>query len=238
MNPPSARPALLPHGVMLHPALGPVRYSIREVSDEPDRQVAQTISMMSAYARADSTDPVLRADVARARATGDPIADTWTHLRRGGLRGMRFVRDEVTAAPFSEYEYASPGRWNPLVESFARPELLARTEDPHGDCDCFCMYGAAHLIVLGVPCAFCTVAADASDPGTFTHVYLVAYPDGERIPLDLSHGPYPGWETTKAYRRQEWPVSQFGMAELAGIGAALIGAGALLYCATRERWIS
>jgi len=210
-----------------------VRYSIREVSDVPDHQVAQTISMMSAYARADSADPALRADVARARATGDPIADTWTHLRRGGLRGMRFVRDEVTSAPFSEYEYASPGRWNPLVESFARPELLAQAEDPHGDCDCFCMYGAAHLIILGVPVAFCTVAADGSDPQTFTHVYLVAYRAGERIPLDLSHGPYPGWETGKLYRKQEWPVSS-GSASLLCLGAAALGIGALVYSASRR----
>ena len=234
MNPPSAQPAFLPpSGLIVHPALGPVRYSIREVSDVPDRQVAQTISMMSAYARADSTDPAVRADAARARATGDPIADTWTHLRRGGLRGMRFVRDEVTAAPFSEYEYASPGRWNPLVESFARPELLARSEDPHGDCDCFCMYGAAHLIILGIPVAFCTVAADASDPQTFTHVYLVAYPGGERVPLDLSHGPYPGWETGKVYRKQEWSIGN-GNLFLAFGAAALLGGAMIAYCAMRQ----
>ena len=233
MNPPSMRPARFPDsGLTYHPALGNVRYSIQEISDEPDHQVLQTISLMRQYVGEDAADRALQEDTVRASETGDPITDTWNYLRRRGQRGMRFVRDEETAAPFAGYEFAVPGRWRPMVESLARPELLAKTEDPHGDCDCFCMYGAAHLYIKGIPAAFVTVAADASDPSIYTHVYLVAYPvdgpyAGRRVPMDLSHGPYPGWETSPVYRKREWPILSHGAECLLSMGALVFGSAAL-----------
>jgi hypothetical protein len=50
-----------------------------------------------------------------------------------------------------------------------------------------------------------TVAADSKRPREFSHIYVVAYYKGQRIPLDFSHGPYPGWECPSS-RMKEWPV--------------------------------
>lgn len=215
-------------GSMFHPSYGPVRYSVREIpNDTPDEQVESTISLMREYACEDSTNPAVVADVSRAYAS-DPITDTWAYLHRNGDRGMQFVRDEDSYAPFSAYEFSQPDRWTPMVESLARPEMLARIDNPHGDCDDFCTYGAAHLLARGVPCSFVTVAADGSDPTMFSHVYLCAYPAdgpyaGRRVPLDLSHGAYPGWEVRQVYRREEWPVRSsavrlFAIAAAVGVG--------------------
>ncbi len=220
---------------MQHPTLGQVRYQLTEVSDDPDQQVAGTIALMREYANADGRSPVLYKDAAQARLSGDPLADTFDYLRRDGRRGMRFVRDEDTGAPF---ESIAPGGWRPVVETLMRPYDQALSPYPQGDCDDFSMYGAAHLVAHGVPCSFVTVAADQQTPGQFTHVYLVAYPkegaySGQRVPLDLSHGPYLGWEVPNRYGKfQEWPVNR-GLG-LLGIGA-LAGGAYLLYRALKGR---
>jgi hypothetical protein len=87
------------------------------------------------------------------------------------------------------------------------------------------MYGAAHLMARGVPCSFVTVAADDSDPSMYSHVYLAAYPNGQRVPIDLSHGHYPGWETVNRFgKRKEWPIgSGFNF-----LGLGLLAAGGYL----------
>lgn len=219
---------------MYHPALGQVRYSVREVRNgTPDEQVVDTVAIMREYSIQDAQDGSVQADAAQASGTGDPISDTWAHLRRGGNRGMRFVRDEVTFEPFTPIEMQTPGRWTPIVESIARPELLAKSEDPHGDCDCFCTYAASHLILKGVPCSFVTVAADGDTPDLYTHVYLAAYPQsgpyaGQRVALDLSHGPYPGWEVQRTFRKKEWPVqSAGGLGSMACVASLALGIATL-----------
>lgn len=224
-------------GVIMHPSLGRCEYTVQEISDIPDEQVAQTIGLMSQYATEDAGSPAVQADVSRAWSSADPITDTWNYLRRGGDRGMRFVRDEVNGAAWADYEFAIPGRWRPLVELIARPRALANASDPQGDCDCFCNYGAAHLISRAVPASFVTVAADRTDPSLYTHVYLVAYPvdgpyAGQRVPLDLSHGAYPGWEVKNVFRRREWPIGSRG--NLLCIGAAVLIGGAIAYHALRR----
>jgi hypothetical protein len=200
-------PAFPTAGVIDHPAYGRVKYRVSEISLDPDTQVAQTIDLMKRYALEDAPKSALQADVARSIQTGDPLQDVWWWCKREGGRGMRFVRDEDSARPFQPLETITD-QWRPIVESIARPTLLATTPNPQGDCDCFCTYGAAHLIARGVACAFCTVAASEQTPTEYSHVYLVAYPkSGGRVPLDLSHGPYAGWETENKFgKRMEWPV--------------------------------
>jgi hypothetical protein len=199
-----------------------VRYSVQQVSDNPDQQVAETITLMKRYALEDAKSPEIQQDVSRAWQTGEPISDTYAYIKDR----LRFVRDEVTAAPF-QAQYSSP-----IVETLVRPRDMAVLEVPQGDCDCFSMYGAAHLLARGIPCAFVTVAADDGDPTAFSHVYLVAYPTsgpyaGQRVPLDLSHGQYPGWEVANRFgKRTEWPVNSSSDVLLLGLA---LGGAYLLY---------
>lgn len=238
-------------GVVYHPGITPVAgydqaqvsFEIHEVPDDPYAQVREVIGLMKRYANEDSSSLGLLADAQRATVSGDPISDTWNYVKRGGLRGMRFVRDEETVLPFSDYEYNVPGTWRPFVEAISRPVMLAQSDydSPIGDCDCFATYGAAHLISKGVDCAFVTVAADSRDPELFSHVYLVAYPRsgayaGRRVPLDLSHGPFPGWEVERVFKREEWPVCG-GMKDRLLLLAGLIGAGIFAYTAWNRKGV-
>jgi hypothetical protein len=223
-------------GVMDHPALGRVKYSIKEVGDDPDEQVAETIGLMRGYANQDSRDPNLQADVARAWRSGDAIGDTFNYLRRHGRRGMQFVPDESTGAAFDSVGH--PGGWRPVVETLIRPADQCLLPNPQGDCDDFAQYGAAHLLARRVPCSYATVGVEPQDPGVFSHVYLVAYPQdgpyaGMRVPLDLSHGPQVGWECPNPWGKfMEWPLD--GGLGVLGWGL-LIGGGWLAYKALQRR---
>lgn len=88
--------------------------------------------------------------------------------------------------------------------------LLQDKSMRQGDCDDFSMLAATLLIRLGVPRAnirFTTIASDGLAPENFTHVYVkVQREDGAYIPLDCSHGSYPGWETKEVYNEMLWPV--------------------------------
>lgn len=223
-------PAFPMRGMVNHPALGLVPYTLTEISDDPDEQVAQTIELMKGYVIADAASPVLKSDAATA-AQGDPIEDTWRYLsRKDGIRQMQFIHDEETGRPWGDI-----GRWRPIVETLIRPVDQVGLLKPQGDCDDFAMYGAAHLLARGVPCSFCTVAADDSDPSIYSHVYLVAYPRsgvhaGRRVPLDLSHGHYAGWETGNKFgKRKEWPVSASPAFGPCAIAAGVLIAGVILY---------
>src|ERR1035437_2766072 len=83
-------------------------------------------------------------------------------------------------------------------------------DKPEGDCAIFSECVAAFLTVFGVPYEFVTVAVNPNEPTIFSHVYLYGVmPDGSRLPLDASHGQYPGWQVPSAHvsRRQVWDAS-------------------------------
>ena len=171
------------------------------VPDNPDAQVSQVIGMMRRYVSEDFNSPEIHRAVLESRLTGDPLYDTFRSVKQH----MQFVSDETTVQPVQAESQL------PVVEALTRPRDMARLHHKRGDCDDFVMYGAAQLLAQRVPVSFVTVAADPGAPDTWSHVYLAAYPDsgpysGQRIPLDISHGPYVGWETQSVYKRAEWPV--------------------------------
>jgi hypothetical protein len=99
--------------------------------------------------------------------------------------------------------------------------LLAQMADGQrmeGDCAIFTAMLCAMLKVAGVPWEIVTVAVNPREPEIFSHVYPRAVMgDGRRLPLDASHGTYPGWQvpSSDVSRVQVWdesgnPVSDRG----------------------------
>ena len=184
---------------LYHPALGEnVNYTIQEVPTGGDGQTAAVIELMKKYALEDSSSPEIQRDAQQALAecSGCSASEAvfWFVKRR-----LRFVRDEETVIPFSNGQ-------GTLVEALIRPrDMSVLKNEKLGDCDDFSMYTASLLLALGIPASFVTVAAS---PGSneFSHVYVAAYQNGVRIPLDTSHGERPGWETGNSHRIQEWEV--------------------------------
>lgn len=79
-----------------------------------------------------------------------------------------------------------------------------------GDCDDHCTLISSMLKAIGFNTRFQTVAADAEDPNTFSHVYVeVETPPGSGawLPLDSTvAGSYPGWRPENVFRTQAWPA--------------------------------
>lgn len=217
-------------GTVDHPVFGPVAYRVQDIGWDADGQVGKTLALMGERVREDSKDPgfcywarqVVGFDPGQGR-DADVIEAAYGHVKHA----IRFQRDETTAAGVGGYPEGE------VIECIIRPREMAKLVQRVvgvGDCDDFTMYLAALLACYGVESEFCTVAADGRAPGNYSHVYLVAYPVDEwtgckvRVPLDASHGEYPGWETENKFgRRTEWPINGGlgGWLGLAITGAAL-----------------
>jgi len=189
-----------------HPAFGEnVRYSFDRLPDSPDAQVRATIRKMISYIRQDARScPGIWNDAQRAIQIGggDPVSGIWKLIKQS----MRFQRDEVTAAQLD----TSDIRKQDAIEVFIRPcdqSLLIQMKGIGvEDCDGFELYAACMFLVLGIPISLVTVTANEAVPKEFSHVYLAAYLNSQRIPLDFSHGSYPGWECPNLGKLKEWPV--------------------------------
>ncbi len=195
-------------GVDQHPQLGTVNYRVRELGWDPDGQVTQTIQVMRGKVAEDSANPWFQQRARGIVNSQDPAQITqqvWEHVKSA----IKFNRDEATGLR-SDGLGIGGGNPNDIVEVIIRPVDMAGYIDQGiaiGDCDDFSMYLAAMLKSLGVECSFCTVAASAKAPNQYSHVYVVAYPNGERVPCDASHGQYCGWEVENQFgKRDEWPV--------------------------------
>lgn len=87
------------------------------------------------------------------------------------------------------------------------PSILLGMRVPRGDCDDMSTLLASLLVAMGVPCSFKTIKANPSEPDKFSHVYVVAHLPEGNMPLDASHGEYPGWETQEHFGGEKiWPV--------------------------------
>jgi len=96
------------------------------------------------------------------------------------------------------------------------PDVLLRMQRPAGDCAIFTMLICAMLRARGVRYEIVTAAVDPSQPEIYSHVYARAVmPDGTRLPLDASHGKYPGWQVPAEHRTrtQVWDESGHAIAD-------------------------
>jgi hypothetical protein len=203
-------------GIAYHPDFGgPIRYSFEDLPEHPYGQVSDTVTRLRENVCADLSGPysfLIEEDVAEALQLGERgdrtlpfrvIAGLWQKIKSG----IKFQHDEKTAAKLAiDDRHKIPD----VVEVVIRPvdQSLLMRRMGHGveDCDGFVGYAACVLTRAGIPCKFVTVSAEPEEPNRFSHIYLAAYIDGERIPLDFSHGPYPGWECPNAGLLKEWAV--------------------------------
>jgi hypothetical protein len=189
-----------------HPDFGqPVAYRFEAMPDDPDAQVRVAVKKVIGFVLADKETPIIQQAAAQALdlGGGDPISGVWKAVKPH----IRFRQDYDIAA---DLQVDDP-RKSSIVETFIPPAVQAMLIQLRGsgieDCDGFTGYGACLLSALGVPVSMCTVSAERDRPRLFSHVYLVAYWNGMRIPMDLSHGPHPGWECPNLGRMREWVVS-------------------------------
>jgi len=185
--------------VAYHPDFGQVvSYDFELVPEAPDAQVRIACHKLIRWALEDSSDLVIQQQVAGLDPTPQAVFD-WVKPR------LRFRQDTHIA---EDLQVSDP-RKHGVIESFIRPADQARLIEARGigveDCDGFTGYVACLLTALNIPCSLVTVAAEGDRPYEFSHIYVVAYFEGQRIPMDVSHGPHLGWECPH-YRIKEWPV--------------------------------
>jgi hypothetical protein len=227
-------------GTYQHPQLGEVKYRVQNLSWDPDTQVGQTLGLMLERAAQDSADPWFKQRAQSIAGLGSDKAralSLYNHAWKKNGR-IRFQRDEVTGGGVGGYGE------DEVIEASIRPLDMARYVDDGigmGDCDDFSCYLAALLKANGIACSFVTVGADDRVPNQFSHVYVVAYPvdengQAERLPLDASHGEYPGWEVPNQFGKyKEWPVWDrvtFLIGSVAGTVAVALG----LFWAGKQVW--
>lgn len=227
-------------GGEIHPQLGQVNYRVQNLSWDPDTQVGQTLALMLERAAQDSADPWFKQRAVSLAGAGSEKTKAYNLYQHAWKKNgrIKFQRDEVTGTGIGVVPEEE------VIECSIRPLDMAKYVDEGkavGDCDDFSCYLAALLKSNGISCAFVTVGADERVPDQYSHVYVVAYPvdeygQKERLPLDASHGEYPGWEVPNQFGKyKEWPVWD-RLAWLIGnaVGTAAIALG--VFWAGKEIW--
>lgn len=193
----------LPDPRTIAPAFGrPVNLTSIDLKAFTDEAVtAGTTQIMRRLATEDADSPEVAALAAEATKAA-PRTDLelfdavfWTVKNH-----VKYVGDEEAIEPFDFFF--------PPDELLIRPAELVSMARPQDDCDGFSMLICSILTALGYDCAFKTVAAAASTPKLYSHVYALGYDrDGTPYPLDGSHAPGPGLEVEPVYKARVWPVT-------------------------------
>lgn len=170
-------------------------------SGDTDAATRQTVEKMCEYIKAGIADPMVQrcAEYAWRRfGMGLPSLDMKAWAVFWWVKHcIRFRQDEATM-----FQVGLEDEQDLLIA----PALLVRMKDPAEDCDGFTMLGAAMLSILGVPVYIATVAVSPDEPRRWSHVFPVAVLPSGVLPLDMSHGPGPGWMIPRAqiFRWQAW----------------------------------
>lgn len=169
------------------PGAGIIKEKIPAPADT-DRATTLTVKKMCEYILAGAADPLVQAWAAQARdqyAAGgtDAQAICWGVWWMAKHR-VRFAKDEPRLMGIGDGD---------ALDLLIAPAVLVRQKDPAGDCDDFTMLICAMLTVLGVPWNIVTIACEPSDPTRWSHVFPVALLGKDSMPMDASHGKYPGW---------------------------------------------
>ena len=162
-----------------------------------DIETAQTISYMDELAAADADDPQVTA------AFYDALSDAGITTAAEPLQIAQAVfwwlKRNVRLVP-------TPGT-SPLVDqTLISPSAVLAMPEPIGDCPQFSMLAAAMFRVACMNSLFVTIAAERSFPEQWSHIYnTVEVSPGRFLPFDSSHGPEPGAEYARPFKRRVWP---------------------------------
>ncbi len=161
-------------------------------SPDPFEATQQTVEYMCKLVRDSLTDGIVQratADADRFRQFGPhPWASLWWFAKHR----VKFVHHQKLLVAW----LGAPDELQLLI----RPDALLKMEDPKGDCAVFTTLLCAMLDCCKLPWEIVTLAVDPDQPGIFSHVYpRVILPSGLRVPLDASHGKFPGWEVPRQH---------------------------------------
>ena len=80
------------------------------------------------------------------------------------------------------------------LEALIDPAVMLRCERPEGDCDDFTGFLCALFTCQGLRWDIVTLACSPRQPGVWSHVFpRVHLSDTFAMPMDASHGKFPGW---------------------------------------------
>jgi len=102
------------------------------------------------------------------------------------------------------------------LEALIEPAVMLHCERPEGDCDDFTMFLCALAECQGLRWDIVTLACSARQPGVWSHVFArVHLSDTFALPMDASHGKFPGWSVpgrdisrVQIWNRDGEPVSE------------------------------
>jgi hypothetical protein len=167
--------------------------TVQASMDDPDLQVAQIVSLMTAVVRHSQGDPIIAAawrdawDKFKGVTFGDEAQCCWWYAKYV----VKFVHHSEL---LRDWLFSLDD-----IQLLISPDALLRMQGPKGDCAIFTTLIQALLAYRGIPYETVTVAVNPLMPEFFGHVYPQAVREnGSRIPLDASHGKYPGWEVPAA----------------------------------------
>lgn len=181
-------------------------------SNDPFEATARTIQIMCSHVAGSVSDPVVQSvarDAVRQFRGGPEFAisgrDAWQDSRAVASSVWWWVKSNLKFVHHSALLLAWFGE--DQLQLLISPDVLLRSPRMVGDCAIYSELVAALLVCNGVGYEFVTVAVNPAQPEIFSHVFVYAVmPDGRRIPLDASHGDYPGWQVPAAEvsRIQVW----------------------------------
>jgi len=156
---------------------------------DSDKATAQTVKYMAELVKHSLGDPVV----------GRAWQDAWHRLH-----AIAFDDEPQVAWWYAKYLLKFVHHQELLrdwlfkldeLQLLISPEALLKLQSPKGDCAIYTTLIQALLSYRGIPWETVTVAVSPMAPDLYTHVYPQAIlADGSRLPLDASHGKYPGWE--------------------------------------------
>lgn len=178
-------------------------------ADDNDQVTAQTIEQMGRYVRESLDDPYILRAAQTARQFGSlNAACAQMPADQMDIWGVYWYVKHLVQFRLDEGALLDWQGETDQQDFLISPRVLIRMRQPREDCDGFSMLLATLLTVHGIPALFATVAADPSEPSRWSHVFALAKAGNRWIPLDASHGKYPGWMVPGAhiFKFQAWTL--------------------------------